>query len=779
MLLKGMGAKCGQCNEPAIALCSRCNTKVCMKHRLEHKLRHKPQQMLSRELGKIEAAAILTPMMPLTRWTDPVPQVDIAFDSEYQNDMDFLISYQFSGRTPSGELQTHVYMLNKKGGITHHEFLEMVFDVLIKLGHKNVPKQLFLISYAAAAELRYIQNYAKIFKLRETHKGLGWEGDFGEEIRFKAEIIYKGTRLTVIDLAGFYPNMRLAGVGDAVGYKKVEIEKLAPKHPEQYWKEHMVELVNQHPDVFEKYSRIDAEIALLGWEDLLRQWYPKHLDPHKYRTIPSLAMADFRQNWLQAPPVPVRYEAQLRSEKRAEGWSKTAPNVPVFDGDIDARYMALEAYWGGYNVAFIRGHMKFKPGEAFFYDFVSLYVASGILQPLPTAATKWLHGEYAKAHWSELEGFIRAYFEFPTSQQYPNLPVMHDKFAKLTFPLKGTTVCTIAEARVAVRLGAKITPEKVVGFIPTAQEKDHVFARFLKHDLEAKNKSKKNSLGYYSHKLTMVAAIGKLAERAPQYDTKLVQELLAQGVSADLIHSLWKSPTARRIFQSKAKAVGGAWMPEWASLILGLARSYAALVVANGCYHISTDGGIFPASSIEKALLLPEIKAMNAIGSGFIAEVSDKNPKGEVSEMVVIRTRMYGSWFGEHIVHNASHSVHLRGPLWNDMLRKGIGQKSVPAKQYDSMRLAKSKDIFFLGRATRHFDEIEQTLKISWHWDNKRFTAVSVEDPFNGFTTTHPWATIKDALQAEYPRKSPGRKRRFETDADRQRAYRLSKSKGL
>lgn len=733
--------------------------------------------MLSKQLGKIDVAAILTPMMPLIRRGDPVPQVDIAFDSEYQNDLDFLISYQFSGRLAArSELYTHVYMLNKKGGISHQEFLQMVFDFLIKLGHQKVPKQLFLISYAAAAELRYIQDYQRVFKLRETHKGLGWEGDFGEEIRFSAKITYEGVKLQVIDLAGFYPSMHLRGVGDAVGYPKIEISKLAPEHPEQYWKEHMTELAQQHPEVFDKYSRIDAEIALLGWEDLLRQWYPKGLDPHRYRTIPSLAMANFRQNWLTESPVPIRMEAQLRPVKlRGGDWSRTAPMTAIFDGNVDARYMALEAYWGGYNVAFIRGYKKFLPGEAYFYDFISLYVASGILQPLPNAKTIWERGPDALEHWEKLEGFIRAYFEFPELTPYPNLPVMHDKFAKLTFPLRGTTTCTISEAKAALKLGVKIQPQKVIGFSATENERNHIFGRFLKHDLDEKNKATKKSLSYYSHKLTMVSAIGKLAERSPLYDTKLVQELLSEGVSLDLIHKLWRSPTARKIFQSQGKSVGGAWMPEWASLILGRARSYAALAVSNGCYHISTDGGIFPKSSIDAALQLPEVKEMEDIGSGFRPEASDTNPTGEVSELLIIRTRMYGSWGPDNKeVHHANHSVHLRGDAWDKVLRDGLKLQKPPIEQYDAMRLAKSKDVYFLGRATRHFDEIEQTLKISWRWDNKRFIEATLENPFTGVSDSRPWPTINDAIAAEYPAKHKGRHKIYETDKDRLKAWRLA-----
>src|SRR3990167_3070364 len=104
-------------------------------------------------------------------------------------------------------------------------------------------------------------------------------------------------------------------------------------------------------------------------------------------------MADFKRNWLQESPIRLRTFTEKRPYRKRDGtWAEGNRTTYLFDDDHEARMMAMEAYWGGYNLAFCRGYKKFQPGEAYFYDFISLYVAAAILQPLPNARTLWLHG---------------------------------------------------------------------------------------------------------------------------------------------------------------------------------------------------------------------------------------------------------------------------------------------------------------------------------------------------------------------------------------------------
>ncbi len=717
--------------------------------------------MLESEIEALPMSAITTALLPTKRGIVFKNPMDIGVDAEYQDDLNLLVSYQFS-ILRDGQPFTRVFILNRVGGIEAEEFLDLLLRFITEVGIVKVPRTIYLISYAAAAELRYIRNYIDRFKLRESHTGLGWEGEFGEQVKVTGEIQRGKVKVKVIDLAGYYPRLGLTVLGEAVSHHKVSLKGVGGRD-EQYWKSHMSELQHQYPEKFDEYARTDPEIVILTWQKLLEDNAPKRIDPHRFPTTPSLAMADFKLNWLRAPPVPARNLTVERVRRLKSGeWSIRPSPKTVFAGNVAARLMALESYWGGYNLAFVRGYKKEPQPFALFYDVVSLYVAASILQPLPNANTEWITDDEALSKWQQLEGYVRASFEFPPDTQHPNLPIMSELFQKLTFPLCGEGVFTIQEALVALQQGARVTPIRAVGFVPGSGEVEHDLAKYMRNVLDRKNRARKGTLQYIDSKLTMVSLIGKFDYRSRDYDVGSLQQFMwKSGVTPNDMRHVFANPATRNMLKMP-KTVGTSWCPEWSSLILGHARSIVSQIAACGCYHISTDGGAFPIGAINRIMKLQCVKRLEDVGSGFRPE----GETGEVDEMAIVRTRMYGTWRKGVPVHNANHSVHVKGDVWDDFLRWSIRLGRPAVHAYVSHRLAKPKDVLVRGKAERVFDEIAEPKSLNWHWDNKRALSTPAPNPFSGLTETHPHQFISDAINAErggFQR----RKRRAEPDIDK------------
>jgi len=632
-----------------------------------------------------------------------------------------------------GKLAKSTYEIMKPH-ITREDFASLVLGFLKEHGLR-LPKNAFLVSHFAQSELKYIKDYFRAFKLRAYNRALGWEGEFGEEIVFKAGFQARGFRIKVIDLYGYFP-MSLEEIGSSIGLEKKSLEGIEGK-PHSYWIKHMTELYRKHPKEAHDYAGQDAMIALKAWRWLYAEYMSKGIDPHHYSTLPSLAIADYRRNHMKHLACPYAVIEEPKPRKLKGRWVMRLSKRYVYAGSMDQRLMALGCYWGGNNQAFIRGYIK---GEMAFYDIISLYIASAILQPLPNEFTEWtLVNNLSDIE--TLEGFGRVSFEFPGDCLYPCLPVMSEAFPKLVFPLQGETYVTFAEMREALKMGCELKGLSGFGFKPSPNEIDHDLKPFMQEMLAKKERAKRGSLDYQLEKLKMVSIIGKFAQRTPHYDISRIQEPVLDGeLSLEAIRKYWSKREFRARYEYPS-LTGSAWSPEWACLILGRARALMASLITEGCLLVSTDGGLWMRDADLRG---DTLRALEDAGSGLRLE-------GYVDEACVIRNRVYGTWLQGEPIHLARHAIHLkksRNPNqdeWNLILREQIQEGKALRYSYTRKRLTTIKD-FVLKDLPLGSEEIKDLI-IRYEWDFKRKLQNPSVNPWREWTASKPYTTIEEALR--------------------------------
>jgi len=652
--------------------------------------------------------------------------VDLGFDSEYDDGEGLLCSMSFSAFKQNGEIVKASFEIMKPH-ISREEFASLVLGFLKEHG-LGLPKNVFLISHFAQSEIKYIRDYFRAFKLRAYNRALGWEGEFGEEIVFKGGFQAKGFRIRVIDLYGYFP-MSLEEIGSAIGLEK--------KRLDSYWIKHMAEFFRKHPEEAHEYAGRDSMIALKAWRWLYEEYMSKGIDPHHYSTLPSLAIADFRRNYMKHVACSYAVKMESKPRKLKGKWVTRLFPRYVYDGSMDQRLMALRCYWGGNNQAFIRGYTK---GEMAFYDIISLYIASAILQPLPNEFTEWI-SPVNLSDIETLEGFGKVSFKFPEDCLYPCLPVMIEPFPKLVFPLQGETYATFVEMREALKMGCELEGLSGYGFKPSPNEIDHDLKPFLKEMLAKKERAKKGSIDYALEKLKMVSTIGKFAQRTPHYDITRIQEPILKGeLSLEAIREHWSKREFRARYEYPS-LTGSAWSPEWACLILGKARALMTSLIAKGCILVSTDGGLWMG---EADLRGETLRALEEAGSGMRLE-------GYVDEALILRNRVYGAWLQGEPIHLARHAIHLkksRDPSqdeWNLILREQIQGGKVLHHSYTRKRLTTIKD--FMLKDMPLGSEEKKDLIINYSWDFKRKLQNPNVNPWREWTTSKPYATVEEALR--------------------------------
>ncbi|QSQ23158.1 hypothetical protein JY651_50145 [Pyxidicoccus parkwayensis] len=256
---------------------------------------------------------------------------------------------------------------------------------------------------------------------------------------------------------------------------------------------HLAELKRTDPARLMAHAVRDAEVtlhAMLGFrESVLREW---KIDALGSRTLASIASSIFRLHFVRSGPAPVKSQQVTRKVKKGASFRDKPRVERVFNGDPKVRIMASRAYWGAQSEAFRRGlHI----GAFAEYDAVSLYPYVALLQPLPYAKTRWERLE-SLAQVMEYEGFGTFTFVFPEGTRYPCLPVYRQGVHRLAFTLQGTTSCTLAEVRLAMRKGAKLELVEAYGFKPGPRERDNDVGRYMRYFLQQKGAARRGSLEY-------------------------------------------------------------------------------------------------------------------------------------------------------------------------------------------------------------------------------------------------------------------------------------------
>ncbi|WP_426754766.1 DNA polymerase [Myxococcus sp. Y35] len=407
----------------------------------------------------------------------------------------------------------------------------------------------------------------------------------------------------LVDVSSYFPKIPLEEIARTVGLRRLDVD--GP---------HLAELKRTDPARLVAHAARDAEVplrAMRGFrESVLREW---NIDVLGSRTLPSIASAIFRLHFARSGPAPVKKQQVVRKVRKGVTFRDEPRVEQVFDGDPRVRTLACRAYWGAQSEAFRRG---FHVGAFAEYDAVSLYPHAALLQPLPHARTRWERLE-SLAQVQDYEGFGTFNFVFPEDTRYPCLPVHRQGVHRLVFPFQGTTSCTLAEVRLALRMGAKVALVEAHGFKPGSRERDHDVGRYMRHFLQQKGAAKRGSLEYATAKLFANALLGKLAERMRSSGLlDFEREAQLRGFGPGLGAAIHSSPGLRAALKGPHD-VGSAFAPEWATLILGRARAHMADITSRGALLVSTDAIICPE---ELDLRCEGLDALESVGSGMRLE---------------------------------------------------------------------------------------------------------------------------------------------------------------
>jgi hypothetical protein len=695
-------------------------------------------------------------MKPLKRGNPLKNYVDVAFDSEFyvrKGEWDektkmykvlesTCVSVQFA---VSADVKAIYYPLKPK--ITWSELLDYTLDffkanniAMPVTGSGNIP--IYYIVFFGYAELSQISD----FRGEDTEIQLY----SNKAVSFEHPIERDGKVyvLHMIDLRGYFKGS-LDNLAKTVGMQKEHLNAVG--HDHDYWITRMLELYEKHRDIFETYALRDVEITIKVWNALKTLG----LDPHRYPTLAGLAMAEFRLGMKKLlcrariieRPFARKVGTEYKIRKRKD---------LVFDGDWNVRKYACLSYGGGNNSAFVRGYMKNL--NAKFYDFVSLYVAAAMIQPLSNEDTVWkkLDVKDIQSH----EGFCNVKFKFPETEAYPCLPIPLNVMDKLMFPLSGETWCTLSELRQALNAHVELADFSGYGFMPEENENNHELKPYFDKLLQKKNTLKTEitrerkagiesgkDAEYEMVKGKLVDTVGKFMVRSKKYNVKKIGKFVSDMQNPEAFRKIAMRKVTREFYESKG-AVGTTWTPEWASLIVGNARACANEVIhaANArCLFISTDGGVWDSEPDFIKNPTPLLKRMIEIGGGIHAEGAGQ---GDVDELWINGNRLYCTWYQGEVVKFARMGCAIYAENFNDFLRRSftLGQQAdetTKSKILTGMFLYDFKDVPINS-------ELILETKLSFRDDGKRLIMNPDVNIWRDVSETKPYVDLEAAFNAWY-----------------------------
>lgn len=586
-------------------------------------------------------------------------------------------------------------------------------------------RQVHVVAYETASLLAVFPSAVTEARVEQVGKA-----HHGRLERVKRE---EGTwDVRLVDLAGYFPKIPLEEIARTVGLPRLDVD--GP---------HLAELKRTDPARLMTHAVRDAEVtlrAMLGFrESVLREW---KIDVLGSRTLPSIASSIFRLHFVRSGPAPVKSQQVTRKVKKGASFRDEPRVERVFNGDPKMRIMAGRAYWGAQSEAFRRG---FHIGAFTEYDAVSLYPYAALLQPLPYAKTRWERLE-SLAQVMEYEGFGTFTFVFPEGTRYPCLPVYRQGVHRLAFTLQGTTSCTLAEVRLAMRKGAKLKLVEAYGFKPGLRKRDHDVGRYMRHFLQQKGSARRGSLEYATAKLFANTLLGKLAERM-RASTLLDFEREAQlkGFGPGLGAAIDGSPELRAALKGP-RDVGSAFALEWATLVLGRARALMADITARGALLVSTDAIICPEGL---DLRCEGLTAMESVGGGMRLE-------HRADAVFIARARLYALL---RKAENLSPEdlVLGRDDTWAvvRVARQGTSESEKDFAQTLLACLREGRDVapprirkrrLTAEAAVRErkpiHSVVEDEVRTGFSWDNKRRLLDRDSNPFTQNTDTAPYRTL-------------------------------------
>jgi hypothetical protein len=562
----------------------------------------------------------------------------IGFDSEYHrssdNTFNVILSYQsFVFNPVNGRSCKAVFYPNKRdkdGRFSSKKFFTLVIEDALKQGVlTDIPRDIFACAHFLRADLSSFNNVFSDMKdcvkgLRNSVASLG--DTYGMDIdaidakkvsSLSTTYWDKNRNSHPIQIA-FYDSMffapagkSLKDVGEFVGREKLEI-------PAPYSIDMMDVFLKEEKILFEEYGIRDAEISALHLLRTLQLCASLGLKGLPY-TIGGIAVKVF----MAQLGTKERYlELFALEEYKIERWSKTK-NTPITStknllkasASFD-EHLASKCYHGGRNEAFFTGP---TPERTWFdYDAHSCYpVALSNIRPLDY--DNRFHTKDINDFSGDVFGLAWVEFEFPTSVQYPTLPVRTDN-DMLIFTRKGFSYCTAQEIDVSRRLGAKIVIKE--GLIIPWLNDDYFFVPFM-HSMRAKrNQVEKGSFEERMYKELSNTLYGKVAQGVKSKTSFEISSGLSKPVSPSVI----TNPYLAAYITGFARAgMGG--------MINAVPAPYSVLSVTTDGFITDAPLAEIPLDSPVCNLFRESYHRMDDTGGEILAE------KHRVNQLLVLKTR--------------------------------------------------------------------------------------------------------------------------------------------
>ncbi|WP_424832993.1 DNA polymerase [Ruegeria sp.] len=473
----------------------------------------------------------------------------IGFDTEYQREpfvnadglaevRNQVLSYQYSCHviTPdnAGDEQHWSGIVLPKGPadddrLTLAEFVEHALrDGFAQHPNLKVPVNVYLVAHFTRADVPGFSD----FKEEKTRKAMNLENVrnlfMNVEKDIKVNLKRGGTlkpvklHVAIRDTIALAPAgaKSLAKLGEILGFEKLKLSD--DPEQEQYYKEHMGELLDANWPLFRDYAIRDAEVCAQYTVRMIRLYFEKTGAFKLPVTLTSIGVDLFQAHWRAKgiDPLDVVGKEVVEEKywnKKSGRYQSKKKTVPIRKLFINEDFFT-ECYHGGRNEQFWFGPAP--DGVWYDYDLTSAYPSAMALIGVPDWSSvreirdthelfsgELVHGDLA---------FANVNFEFPDDVRYPVLPVRTEN--GLVFPRKGNSSTHVSEIFLAQQLGADIElvdgkriDSRRVGRADGIDAK-RPFTGFTHHCIEERAKHPKKTLHNLFWKELVNSTYGKTAQ---------------------------------------------------------------------------------------------------------------------------------------------------------------------------------------------------------------------------------------------------------------------------
>lgn len=375
-----------------------------------------------------------------------------------------------------------------------------------------VPTQIYLVGHFTRADVPAFRDFKSLTQMMSSvrntflsiggHISIDFDFDDGDD-PLPLKLFLRDTMLLTPATS-----KSLRALGELVGLEKIQLDPDPKK--DQWYKENMDVLLEENPELFDRYALNDAVICVKYADRMVEQCRSLLGQPKLPPTLTSIGVDLLMKSWeddLNIDPNDIlgRETVQERIFDKKKGYFKTVKN------DVELREVAwhspfaTECYHGGRNEQF-----WFGPGfedQWTDYDLSSAYPTAMALIGLPD----WKRISVSTQiddFTPETLGIACVEFEFPENIRFPTLPVRTDN--GLVFPRKGISDCSSPEVALAHSLGAKLTIRH--GVIVPYRSDLPVFGEFIKGCIKKRKSFGKGTLENLFWKELTNSSYGKTAQ---------------------------------------------------------------------------------------------------------------------------------------------------------------------------------------------------------------------------------------------------------------------------